>query len=130
MLNLCIFMGRITADPELKKVGENEVCNFDIALDSPSKNENGEHNTTFVSIVSFGNVAKTVATYLHKGSKIIVRGALQQRNYLAKDGTKRTVYELLANAVEFLDQKPVEVKEDDEPLFDPHTGKPLKPNKK
>lgn len=153
MLNNLVLMGRITKDPTSKKIGETTIVNFGIAVDNIRKEADGTRGTSFFSVVCFKTIAENVEKHLHKGSKIAVVGSIQQRNFIRKDGSKGSVYEVIANSVEFLDPKPEdydgpydscgsldgEEYEDKngepqklqaippEPKFDPMTGKPLKP---
>ena len=138
MLNVIILTGRLTKEPTLMKgMNETSIVNFDIAVDNLGK----DAGTTFITCKAFQKVADNVANHLHKGSKVAVSGRIQQRTYLAKDGTKRSVYEVICDSVEFLDPKPVEEDPDvsevpaepvevKEEKFDPYTGKPLKPETK
>lgn len=105
MLNLIILMGRATKDPEFR-VGANDshIVNFDIAVDNLGK----DTGSSFFPVKVFGNLAENIAKYVRKGSKVAVQGRIQQRSYMTKDGSKRVVYEVLADVVEFLDQKPAE----------------------
>lgn len=107
MLNNLVLMGRLTKDPQLKRAGEKIiVVNFDIAVDNIRKEADGTRGTSFFSVVCFNTIAENVAQHLHKGSKVAVVGSIQQRNFIRKDGTKGSVYEVTANSVEFLDPKP------------------------
>lgn len=141
MLNVIILTGRLTKEPtSIEYDPESRIANFDIAVDNLGK----DAGTTFLTCKAFQKVADNVVKHLHKGSKVAVSGRIQQRTYLAKDGTKRSVYEVICDSVEFLDPKPVEevpdvndipegleVPQDEEtPKFDPYTGKPLKPETK
>lgn len=156
MLNNLVLLGRITRDPELRVLNNaTHVASTDIAVDNPRTNPDGTRGTTFLGLVCFGNIADNVAKHLRKGSKVAVVGSIQQRSYLRKDGSKASVYEVIADSVEFLDPKPQEpeepvpeelpfdnekndqvqepvIKPQEEPVqkYDPYTGKPLKPAKK
>ena len=138
MLNVLVLMGRITKDPISNKSGETTIVNFDVAVDNIRKEKDGTRGTTFLPVVCFNTIGENVVNHLHKGSKVAIRGAIQQRNFIRKDGSKGSVYEVIADSVEFLDPKPVEElgnevtaeEEKEEPKFDPYTGKPLKPSKK
>ena len=141
MLNSIIVMGRLTKEPSQVKSGETTIVNFDIAVDNVRKEADGTRGTTFLPVVCFNNIGESVCKHLHKGSKIAVEGSIQQRNFIRKDGTKGSAYEVIASSIEFLDPKPEEpvnpdeepnevIEEPQEPLFDPMTGKPLKPTKK
>lgn len=107
MLNNLVLMGRIAKGPTSKKIGETTIVNFDIAVDNIRKEADGTRGTSFFSVVCFKNIAENVEKYLHKGSKVAIVGAIQQRNFIRKDGSKGSVYEVVANSVEFLDSKPV-----------------------
>ena len=145
MLNCIILIGRLTKDPKQINSGENAVVVFDIAIDNPRQTipKSEERGTSFFSCKSFGKVAESIAKNLHKGSQIAIKGQIQQREYLAKDGSKRKDYEVYADAVQFLDKKDTpeaveasqgesEVEKRPEEVapkakFDPFTGKPLNP---
>lgn len=138
MLNLIILVGRLTKTPQLySKEDATDVVNFDIAVDNLGK----DAGTTFLSCKAFGKVAQNVNKFCDKGSKVAISGRLQQRNFIRKDGSKGSTYEVICDSVEFLDSKaeeasdpePIEVVGDvttPEPKFDPMTGKPLKPKAK
>lgn len=130
MLNVIILIGRLTRDPQIfTKEDSTDVVNFDIAVDNIGQ----DAGTSFFTCKAFGKVAQNINKFCGKGSKVSVTGRIQQRTYLAKDGSKRSVYEVIADSVEFLDPKPAnEEPEEEEPenLYDPKTGKPLKPTKK
>lgn len=138
MLNVIILTGRLTREPLVKEFDDGQITEFDIAVDNIGK----DAGTTFLTCKAFRKVAENVGQYCHKGSKVAVSGRLQQRNYLAKDGSKRSVYEVLCDSVEFLDPKPSDPEEPEDiqvkdaevvspaPKYDPMTGKPLKTAKK
>lgn len=134
MLNTIILLGRLCKEPELRKVSETSLANFDLAVDNPFTDKDGERGTSFFSVRCFRDTAENVCKHLHKGSKVAITGAIVQRNFIRQDGSKGSAYEVIADSVEFLDPKPSQeesenVQEDEhpEPKFDPMTGKPLKP---
>lgn len=138
MLNVIILTGRFTKEPLFTELESGvQIAEFDIAVDNLGK----DAGTTFLTCKAFNKLAVNVRDFCHKGSKVAVSGRIQQRSYLAKDGTKRNVYEVLCDSIEFLDPKvkdeePEEIQVQDskavspEPKYDPMTGKPLKPSKK
>lgn len=143
-------MGRLTKDPELRKTADDKsIANFTLAFDNPNLNKDGERDSSFLDARCFGSCAESVAKHLRKGDKVAVTGSLTSRSYLAKDGSKRVVFEIQADSVEFLTPKPVselpaptpndvqqaeqveaEIVEEPEAKFDPYTGKPLNKSKK
>ena len=139
MLNTIILLGRLTKEPELRKSANSEtsLANFDLAVDNPFTDKDGERGTSFFSVRCFRDTAENVCKHLHKGSKVAITGAIVQRNFIRQDGSKGSAYEVIADSVEFLDPKPsqeesenVQKDEQPQPKFDPMTGKPLKPTAK
>ena len=105
MLNRIILMGRLTRDPELRKVGGTPVCSFSIACDRDYRSKDGERETDFVDIVAWRKTAETVAGYFSKGRMAIVSGRLQIREWVDKDGQNRRSAEVVADSVYFGDSK-------------------------
>ena len=104
MLNLAILIGRLTADPELRYTPNGTaVATFTIATDRFSKE--GEKETTFIPIVVWRKQAENCAEYLRKGSLAAVEGRINVRSYEDKEGKKRWVTEVVAEAVRFLSGK-------------------------
>lgn len=102
-MNHILLIGRLTRDPELKYTPSGvAVATFDLAVDRPRANQQGERETDFIRIVTWNKLAENCANYLKKGRQAAVEGRLQIRNYTAKDGQKRYVTEVVANEVQFL----------------------------
>lgn len=106
MLNCCVFMGRLTADPELRTTTSGlSVCSFSIAVDRSYTRPGEEKQTDFINIVAWRQTADFVTKYFHKGSMIAVQGELQSRRYEDKQGNKRTAFEVVASNVSFCGSK-------------------------
>lgn len=106
MLNHIVIMGRLTADPELKRTPNNvAVTTFTLAVERDFKTQDGSKETDFFSIVAWRNTAEFVSKYFSKGRMAAVEGRLQTRKYQDKDGNNRTVTEILADNVYFGDSK-------------------------
>lgn len=105
-MNHTILIGNVVRDPELKTTASGIAnCTFTIAVNRKFKDKNGESVTDFIPIVTWRKTAELCADYLAKGRKVAIVGELQTRSYEAKDGTKRTVTEVVAEEVEFLTPK-------------------------
>ena len=103
MLNRVILIGRLTRDPELRYTPSGvAVASFSLAVDRNFKNAQGEREVDFINIVVWRQLGENCANYLSKGKLAAVDGRLQIRSYDAKDGTKRTVAEVIAEDVRFL----------------------------
>ena len=105
MLNFVNVMGRLTADPVLRRTqGDVAVCSFDVAVERDIKT-NGEKETDFFHVVAWRNTAEFVDKYMGKGSMAVVAGRLQNRSWTTDNGDKRTVTEIVANNVYFGESK-------------------------
>jgi len=47
-------------------------------------------------------MAEISSTYLHKGARIAVIGTLDQHKWQADDGTTKSLFQVIANSVEFI----------------------------
>jgi single-strand DNA-binding protein len=104
-MNHIVLIGRLTRDPELRYTPNGvAVTNFDLAVDRPTTNQQGERETDFIRIIAWQKQAELCANYLKKGRQVAVEGRLQIRNYETQDGQKRRVAEVVANFVQFLDR--------------------------
>lgn len=102
MLNKAILMGRLVADPELRKTPNGvSVTSFRIAVNRTYDRE----QTDWIDIVAWRQTADFVCKYFQKGNAIIVEGSIQTRNYEDKNGNKRTAVEVLADHVHFAESK-------------------------
>lgn len=105
-MNKVILIGNLTRDPEVRTTGSGaSVCTFSIAVNRRYQNQAGERVSDFFNIVAWRQLGELCGRYLAKGRKVCVTGELQNRTYDAKDGSKRTVTEIIADEIEFLTPK-------------------------
>lgn len=103
-MNKIHIIGNVTRDPENKQTNSGiAVCNFSVAVNRRFKNpQTGQTETDFFSVTAFRQLADLCGKYLAKGRKVAVVGSMQSRSYEAQDGSKRMVWDLVADEVEFL----------------------------
>lgn len=128
MLNRCILIGRLTANPELRYTQSGKaVASFTLAVDRMRGAQNGQKETDFLPIVVWDKQAEACGQYLAKGRMAAVDGRLQVRSYENKEGQKVRVTEVVAESVRFLERgeaKPSDAKStptkptDDNPFDD------------
>ncbi len=106
MLNQVVLIGRLTHDPELRYTAGSgvPVATFQIAVDRPFTNQQGERETDFIKIVTWRKQAENCANYLKKGSLCAASGRLQIRSFDDSQGVRRKVAEVVASDVRFLDR--------------------------
>lgn len=101
-MNSCNFVGRLTADPELRRTGDGTaVCSFTLAVKRPMVKD----TTDFINFVSWRQSAEYLAQYGHRGDVVAVSGQLQVREWQDKDGNKRKAFEVITTGVELLSSK-------------------------
>lgn len=114
MLNSINLVGRLTKDPETRKIpaagNEISVTEFDLA-NNGLKQKDGSEDTLFIRVQCFGTQADAAAKYLKKGSLVSVSGRLHAFTYKKKNsGEEAKGFEVIANNVDFIDTgaKPAE----------------------
>ena len=106
-MNKVILMGRLTRDPEVRYsqgASQTAVARFSVAVDRRFKRE-GEPDADFFNCTSFGRQAEFVERYLHKGTKIVLCGRVQNDNYTNKDGQMVYSVRIMVDEIEFAESK-------------------------
>ena len=106
-MNKCIFVGRITRDPEVRvSTGDTAttVARYSIAVDRKFKRD-GDQTADFINCVAFGKNGEFAEKYLHKGMKIAIVGRLQSGNYTNKEGQKVYTTDIIVEEHEFVEAK-------------------------
>ena len=102
-MNKVILTGRLGKDPEVRYTQSGKcVASFDLAV---TEGYGEQQKTNWIPIVAWEKTGEIVGNNLVKGSRCLVEGRLQIRSYEANDGSKRRVAEVVAQSVEFLDNK-------------------------
>ena len=106
MLNKAIIIGNLTKDPELRYTPSGTaVCNLRLASNRKYKSgEEMKEDVCFITVVVWGKRAENCNQYLQKGRGILVEGRLQSRSWETTDGQKRSVIEIVAEDIQFLDR--------------------------
>jgi single-strand DNA-binding protein len=109
MLNKIMLIGNLGKDPDMSYTPQGTpITKFSLAVSRRSKDrDTGERReeTTWFNIVAWNQLAETMNTYLHKGSKVYIEGRITSRKYTDKEGVERTAWEVTANEMEMLEPK-------------------------
>lgn len=101
-MNLCVFMGRLTRDPEVRYTNEQTaIASFSLAVDRWGR----DNGADFFDCTAFGKLAETCEKHLKKGSKVVVSGRAQNNNYTRKDGVKIYGVRFVVDTMEFAESK-------------------------
>ena len=101
MLNKAILMGRLTAEPELRRTQNNtSVTSFSLAVNrSYGKSD-------YIPCICWGRNAR-FASGFEVGGHVLVWGRIQSREYVKKlsewESEKRVAYEVSVSKIEFLE---------------------------
>ena len=105
-VNKVLILGHCGKDPELRQVGENQVCNFSIATSEKWKGRDGEQHekTEWHRISAWGKLAEVCSKYISKGDLVYVEGRIQTSEF-EKDWQEPQSTEINAQTVQFLGGK-------------------------
>ena len=104
-VNKCLFIGNLTADPEIRTMPNGEqVANFSIALNERYKAKDGNivENVEYVRIVLYRRLAEVAGQYLHKGSQVYIEGRLKTRKWQDNNGQDRYTTEIQGDNLQML----------------------------
>jgi len=100
-INMAVITGNVTRDPELRYTPSGAaVCGFGVATNhSIKKDDQWTDIPTFHNIVVWGKQAEYISNTVKKGMKVSLSGRIDNRQYDAKDGTKKYISEIVADTV-------------------------------
>lgn len=123
MLNKVILTGRLVADVELRYTPSNKaVATARIASPRDFKNQNGERETDFISLVIWDKKAENFANWLKKGFLVTVEGRLQTRSYENQQGQRVYVTEVNVSNFDNLQPRHSNTSSQQSPDFGPAEG--------
>lgn len=103
-LNQITLVGRLARDPELRMTGEGVARTwFVVAVPRAFAPKDGDREADFINVVTWRQLASTVAEHLTKGRLVGITGRLQVSNFKTQDGSTKNTTEVVADQVIFLD---------------------------
>jgi single-strand DNA-binding protein len=109
MYNHVQLIGRLGRDPEVRYTTDGTaVASFSVATDESWKDKSGEKHTEteWHNCVAWRKLGEICGEYLKKGSLVFVEGKLKSREYEAKEGGKKKVWEVVLSGMKMLGDKP------------------------
>ena len=101
-MNIVIISGNLTKDTEYRAFDNGGASTSTVAVTRDYKTKDGEKQSDFFIANAFGKMAEIANNYGKKGTKAIITGRLETRNYEDKSGVKRTITEIIAQSIEFI----------------------------
>lgn len=117
-LNSVIIAGNLTKDPVFRQTTNGTpVVNFSIASNRRFRDKNDEwkEDVCYVGIVAWNRLAESCRDKLRKGNAVLVDGELQSRTFKTEDSSNRTVVEIKARRIQFLNKRISGAEDKDEP---------------
>ena len=106
-LNSVIVAGNLTKDPVFRTTSNNTpVVNFHVAANRRYKDSSNQwqEDVCYVGVVAWNKLADSCKDRLRKGSAVLVDGELQSRTFKTEDGKNRTIVEIKAKRIQFLNK--------------------------
>mgnify|MGYP000169619046 FL=1 len=96
--------GRLGRDPELKQVGQNQVCKLAVATSERWNDQSGQRQekTTWHNVEFWGKQAENVAKFFKKGDEIFVMGDVTSDEWTDQQGQKRTAQKVKGFKFDFV----------------------------
>jgi single-strand DNA-binding protein len=107
-LNCVIIAGNLTKDPVFRQTTTGTpVVNFSIACNRRFRDSNNDwqEDVCYVGIVAWNKLAESCRDNLRRSSAVLVDGELQSRTWKSQDGSSRTVVEIKARRIQFLNKR-------------------------
>lgn len=102
-----MIAGNLTKDPVLRKTSYGmPVVNFCVVTNRKFRDSRNDwqEESCYVGVVAWSKLAESCAEKLKKGSTVFIDGELQSRILTNDDGTTRSVVEIKAHKIQFLDK--------------------------
>lgn len=97
--NTITLVGNLTRDPELRFTANGRaVASFGIAVGRRYQvNGEWQEQTSYFNVTAWGDLGENAAASLSKGTRIVVTGRLEQREYTTREGDKRNAIDVIAD---------------------------------
>ena len=123
-INYVIVAGNLTKDPVFRQTTNNTpVVNFSIASNRKYKDSSNQwqEDVCYVGIVAWNKLAESCRDKLKKGNAVLVEGELQSRTFKTEKGDSKTIVEIKARRIQFLNKK---MSAAEEPAAEEHEDAP------
>jgi single-strand DNA-binding protein len=106
-VNYVVVSGNLTKDPIFRQTtNSTPVVNFSIASNRKYKDSSNQwqEDVCYVGVVAWNKLAESCKERLRKGSAVLVDGELQSRNWKSEEGYNRSIVEIKARRIQFLNR--------------------------
>jgi single-strand DNA-binding protein len=106
-INSVVIAGNLTKNPTFRETSKSvPVVNFHVAVNRRYKDSNNQwqEDVCYIGIVAWNKLADSCKDRLKKGSAVLIDGELQSRTFKTDDNKNRTVVEIKAKRIQFLNK--------------------------
>jgi single-strand DNA-binding protein len=106
-VNHVVIAGNLTKDPVVRKTSNGiPVINFCLASNHKYRDASNQwaEEVCYVGVVAWSKLADSCISKLRKGSAVLVDGELQSRTWHAEESGARTIVEIKAHRIQFLNK--------------------------
>ena len=107
-MNSVIIVGNLTRDPVFRQTTNGTpVVNFTVASNRKFRDSGNQwqEDVCYVGIVAWNRLADSCRDRLKKGNAVLIDGELQSRNWKTDNGHNRSVVEIKARRIQFLNKQ-------------------------
>jgi single-strand DNA-binding protein len=107
-MNCVVIAGNLTKDPVFRQTTNGTpVVNFTVASNRKFRDSGNQwqEDVCYVGIVAWNKLADSCRDRLKKGSAVLIDGELQSRNWKTDDGHNRSIVEIKARRIQFLNKR-------------------------
>ena len=97
--NSITLVGNLTRDPEIRFTATGRaVASFGIAVGRRYQvNGEWQEQTSYFNVTAWGQLGENAAATFTKGTRVVVTGRREQREYTSREGEKRTAIDVIAD---------------------------------
>ena len=106
-INSVIIAGNLTKDPTVRETSNRTpVVNFHVAVNRRFKDsrDQWQEDVCYVGVVAWNKLADSCKNRLKKGNAVLIDGELQSRTFKTDDNKSRTIVEIKAKRIQFLNK--------------------------
>jgi single-strand DNA-binding protein len=108
-INTVVIAGNLTKEPTFRETSKStHVVNFHVAVNRRYKDSSNQwqEDVCYVGVVAWNRLADSCKDRLTKGSAVLIDGELQSRTFKTDDSKNRTIVEIKAKRIQFLNKLP------------------------
>lgn len=106
-LNNVMVAGNLTKDPTFRETSnKTPVVNFHVAINRRYRDSSNlwQEDVCYVGVVAWNKLADSCRERLTKGSAVLIDGELQSRTFKSDENKNRTIVEIKAKRIQFLNK--------------------------